>query len=178
MGSLFSKIFGKLFNKEVKIIMVGLDDAGKTTILYKLKAGVPVPIIPTIGFNVETIRHKKFRLSVWDISGINGLRKLWYHYMAGSVGMIYVIDSANEGRLPDNRECIKQLLASELLQNIPILFFANKMDKAELSGSEIADELGLGKITSHKWKIQESYALTGFGLFEGLDWLVKQISGK
>ena len=70
MGLAFSKVFGKLFGKkDVRILMVGLDAAGKTTILYKLKLGEIVTTIPTIGFNVETVEYKNISFTVWDVGG-------------------------------------------------------------------------------------------------------------
>ena len=66
MGLSFSKVFGKLFGKkDVRILMVGLDAAGKTTILYKLKLGEIVTTIPTIGFNVETVEYKNISFTAW-----------------------------------------------------------------------------------------------------------------
>ena len=81
MGLTFSKVFGKLFGKkDVRILMVGLDAAGKTTILYKLKLGEIVTTIPTIGFNVETVEYKNISFTVWDVGGQDKIRPLWRHY--------------------------------------------------------------------------------------------------
>ena len=81
MGLSFSKVFGKLFGKkDVRILMVGLDAAGKTTILYKLKLGEVVTTIPTIGFNVETVEYKNISFTVWDVGGQDKIRPLWRHY--------------------------------------------------------------------------------------------------
>ena len=80
MGLSFSKVFGKLFGKkDVRILMVGLDAAGKTTILYKLKLGEIVTTIPTIGFNVETVEYKNISFTVWDVGGQDKIRPLWRH---------------------------------------------------------------------------------------------------
>ena len=62
MGKILSKVFG---NKEMRILMLGLDAAGKTTILYKLKLGQHVNTIPTVGFNVETVNYKNVKFNVW-----------------------------------------------------------------------------------------------------------------
>ncbi|RMX50406.1 hypothetical protein pdam_00010438 [Pocillopora damicornis] len=62
MGKLLSKIFG---NREMRILMLGLDAAGKTTVLYKLKLGQSVTTIPTVGFNVETVSYKNVKFNVW-----------------------------------------------------------------------------------------------------------------
>ena len=70
MGSIFSKLFDRLYSKiEMRIILLGLDAAGKTTILYKLKLGEILPTVPTIGFNVETIKYKNINFTMWDVGG-------------------------------------------------------------------------------------------------------------
>merc|ERR1712110_673102 len=81
MGLTFAKLFSRLFaKKEMRILMVGLDAAGKTTILYKLKLGEIVTTIPTIGFNVETVEYKNISFTVWDVGGQDKIRPLWRHY--------------------------------------------------------------------------------------------------
>lgn len=70
MGLAISKLFDRLFGKkEMRILMLGLDAAGKTTILYKLKLGEVVSSVPTIGFNVETVEYKNIKFTVWDVGG-------------------------------------------------------------------------------------------------------------
>ena len=81
MGLAFSRIWERMFGKqEMRILMVGLDAAGKTTILYKLKLGEVVTTIPTIGFNVETVEYKNISFTVWDVGGQDKIRPLWRHY--------------------------------------------------------------------------------------------------
>lgn len=76
MGLAFSRVFQRLFTKqEMRILMVGLDAAGKTTILYKLKLGEIVTTIPTIGFNVETVEYKNISFTVWDVGGQDKVRE-------------------------------------------------------------------------------------------------------
>lgn len=92
MGSLFGKLFQGLFGKkECRILMVGLDAAGKTTILYKLKLGEIVTTIPTIGFNVETVEYKNISFTVWDVGGQDKIRPLWRHYFQNTQGILYYI---------------------------------------------------------------------------------------
>ena len=80
MGNTFSTLFASLWGKkEMRILMVGLDAAGKTTILYKLKLGEIVTTIPTIGFNVETVEYKNISFTVWDVGGQDKIRPLWRH---------------------------------------------------------------------------------------------------
>ena len=100
MGNFFAKVFEKIVGKkEMRILMVGLDAAGKTTILYKLKLGEVVTTIPTIGFNVETVEYKNISFTVWDVGGQQSIRQLWKHYYANTDAIIYVIDSNDNKRI-------------------------------------------------------------------------------
>jgi len=104
MGNLIHKIAKKLTHqiKETKIIIVGLDGAGKTTILYKLKLGKIVTTTPTIGFNVETVKYKKLLFKVWDVGGQERIRCLWQRYYYDTQGIIFVIDSNDIERINNN----------------------------------------------------------------------------
>jgi len=108
MGLFFSSLFsGLVGSEEVRILMVGLDAAGKTTILYKLKLGEVVTTIPTIGFNVETVEYKNISFTVWDVGGQDKIRPLWRHYYANTQGIIFVIDSNDRDRVgPYTLTCV------------------------------------------------------------------------
>merc|ERR1712159_783111 len=94
MGLAFSSIWQRMFRKqEMRILMVGLDAAGKTTILYKLKLGEVGTTIPTIGFNVEAVTYKNITFTVWDVGGQDKIRPLWRHYYEDAHGVIFVVDS-------------------------------------------------------------------------------------
>merc|ERR1739842_98870 len=100
MGLAMSKIWARLVGKtEMRILMVGLDAAGKTTILYKLKLGEVITTIPTIGFNVETVEYKNIEFTVWDIGGQHLIRPLWRHYYQGTEAVIFVVDSNDRERI-------------------------------------------------------------------------------
>merc|ERR1712006_39159 len=121
----FSKAFGKLVGKkDCRILMVGLDAAGKTTILYKLKLGEVVNTIPTIGFNVETVEYKNISFNVWDVGGQDKIRLLWRHYYTNTQGLIYVVDSNDRDRIEENREELHKMLAEEELKDAVLLVFA------------------------------------------------------
>eukprot|EP00456_Euglypha_rotunda_P045277 TRINITY_DN3583_c0_g1_i7.p1 TRINITY_DN3583_c0_g1~~TRINITY_DN3583_c0_g1_i7.p1 ORF type:complete len:125 (+),score=26.96 TRINITY_DN3583_c0_g1_i7:137-511(+) len=105
MGLAFSKFWSRMFGKkEMRILMVGLDAAGKTTILYKLKLGEVVTTIPTIGFNVETVEYKNISFTVWDVGGQDKIRPLWRHYYQNTQGIIFVVDSNDRDRIDDSKE--------------------------------------------------------------------------
>jgi ADP-ribosylation factor protein 1 len=179
MGLLFSKFYKFInYSKEpVRMIMLGLDSAGKTTILYNLKLGEIVTTIPTIGFNVETVKYKNFDLVIWDIGGQDKIRKLWNYYYTGAKGLIFVVDSSDYNRLEEARDVLLDILNNDILNGIPILVYANKQDQTNaLEPVVIAEKLGLITIKSHPWFVQGSCATSGDGLVEGLDWFASQLS--
>lgn len=177
---LFSKVFQRLFGKkEVRILMVGLDAAGKTTILYKLKLGEVVTTIPTIGFNVETIEYKNISFTVWDVGGQDKIRLLWKHYYQNTQGIIFVIDSNDKERIEDAKEELHRMLAEDDLKESVLLVFANKQDlQGAMTPAEVAEKLALPSLRGIQWHIQGACATIGDGLYEGLDWLTKNVSQK
>jgi len=176
MGSVFAKLFGK---REARILMVGLDAAGKTTILYKLKLGEIVTTIPTIGFNVETVQYKKISFTVWDVGGQDKIRPLWRHYYQGTQGLIFVVDSNDRERVSEAAEELGKMLREEELKDVVVLVLANKQDLPNaMSVAEITEKLGLHSLGARKWYIQSTCATTGDGLYEGLDWLSSALNSK
>ncbi|XP_009620631.1 ADP-ribosylation factor 2-B-like [Nicotiana tabacum] len=180
MGMSISKFVKMLFaKKEMRILMVGLDAAGKTTILYKLKLGEIVTTIPTIGFNVETVEYKNSSFTVWDVGGQDKIRPLWRHYFQNTQGLIFVVDSNDRDRITEARDELHRMLNEEELRSATILVFANKQDLPNaMSVAEISDKLGLHSLRQRRWYIQSACATSGQGLYEGLDWLSNNISGK
>ncbi|CAI7843174.1 unnamed protein product [Closterium sp. NIES-53] len=112
MGNLLARAFAALINKrDMRILMVGLDAAGKTTILYKLKLGENVTTIPTIGFNVETVEYKNISFTVWDVGGQDRIRPLWKHYFQHTNGLIFVVDSNDKDRVAEARDELHAMLS-------------------------------------------------------------------
>lgn len=180
MGLTISSLFTRLFGKsQVRILMVGLDAAGKTTILYKLKLGEIVTTVPTIGFNVETLEYKNISFTVWDVGGQDKIRTLWRHYFQNTQGVIFVIDSNDRERVTEAREELARMLSEEELNDAVLLIFANKQDLPNaMTASEITDRLGLHSFKNRQWYIQSTCATSGDGLYEGLDWLSNQVKNK
>ncbi|XP_051865307.1 ADP-ribosylation factor 3a isoform X1 [Pristis pectinata] len=123
-------LFGK---KEMRILMVGLDAAGKTTILYKFKLGEIVTTIPTIGFNVETVEYRNISFTVWDVGGQDKIRPLWRHYFQNTQGLIFVVDSNDGERVTEAREELMRKLAEDELREAVLLVLANKQFASDLS---------------------------------------------
>ncbi|XP_076000952.1 ADP-ribosylation factor 1 [Genypterus blacodes] len=174
MGN-FLALFFKL-RKEMRILMVGLDAAGKTTILYKLKLGEIVTTIPTIGFNVETVEYKNISFTVWDVGGQDKIRPLWRHYFQNTQGLIFVVDSNDRERVNEAREELMRMLSEDELRDAMLLVFANKQDLPNaMTAPEITEKLGLTTLCHRTWYIQATCATSGDGLYEGLEWLSDQL---
>ncbi|KAG6652498.1 hypothetical protein CIPAW_05G010500 [Carya illinoinensis] len=135
----------------MRILMLGLDASGKTTILYKLKLGHIATTIPTIGFNVETIKYKNISFTVWDVGGQDKIRPLWKHYFQNTRGLVFVVDSNDRERIPEARNELHRIIGENELRNALLLVFANKQDLPNsLSVSEVADKLGLHSLHQHR----------------------------
>mmetsp|Transcript_17869 Transcript_17869/g.24812 ORF Transcript_17869/g.24812 Transcript_17869/m.24812 type:complete len:187 (+) Transcript_17869:157-717(+) len=179
MGKGFSKIFSSSKGKEQRIVMIGLDNAGKTTILYQLKMGDVVQTTPTIGFNVESVVRKNIKFSVWDVGGQEQIRGLWRHYFQNCAALVFVVDSNDAARLKEAKEEVWEVLNSPELSKVILLIFANKQDLPNaLSGEEVSNGLEMKKIENHPWNVQPVCAVSGEGLDEGFDWLADQLKAK
>ncbi|KAK9670341.1 hypothetical protein RND81_13G195100 [Saponaria officinalis] len=181
MGAMLSKLVKMMFaKKEMRILMVGLDAAGKTTILYKLKLGEVVTTIPTIGFNVETVEYKNVGFTVWDVGGQDKIRPLWRFYFQNTQGLIFVVDSNDRDRIIEAKDELHKMLNEDELRDATLLVFANKQDLPNaMSVAEITDKLGLNSLRNRRrWYIQAACATSGEGLYEGLDWLSSNITTK
>merc|ERR1712037_821177 len=95
--------------KEARILVLGLDNAGKTTILKKLSEEDITHIMPTQGFNIKSLVHEGFKLNVWDIGGQKTIRPYWSNYFEASDALVYVIDSSDKRRLEESGSELKEL---------------------------------------------------------------------
>jgi len=180
MGKIFSSLFASLFGqKELRILILGLDGAGKTTILYRLQVGEVVTTIPTIGFNVETVTYKNLKFQVWDLGGQTSIRPYWRCYYSNTDAVIYVIDSCDKERMGITKQELFSMLDEEELRTAILLVFANKQDMDQaMTPAEIATEMGLANIKNRKWQIFKTSALRNIGLEDGMEWLVDALKDR
>ena len=177
MGFIFSKIldFFSRSRSNFKIIILGIQNAGKTTILYRLSLGQLVQTTPTIGSNVEEISYNNVKLQAWDLGGQESTRSVWDVYFVNTDAIIYVIDT-HDTNFEESKNQFYKLLDNEALKNTIILIFANKQD---LSGAKKVNEIiqiyELDKIKDHIWYVQPCSAQTGEGLVTGMKWLSDQL---
>mmetsp|Transcript_86140 Transcript_86140/g.240898 ORF Transcript_86140/g.240898 Transcript_86140/m.240898 type:complete len:186 (+) Transcript_86140:97-654(+) len=162
-------------DSEARILMLGLDNAGKTTILKTLSSEDISTIMPTQGFNIKSLVHGSFKLNVWDIGGQQSIRPYWSNYFKASDALVYVVDSSDSRRFDESTKELKELLGDEKLQGVPLLVFANKQDILQaVSAAEITEKLGLNDISDRTWSIQACSAKSGEGLQEGMEWIVEE----
>ena len=177
MGFIFSKIldFFSRSRNNFKIIILGIQNAGKTTILYRLSIGQLVKTTPTIGSNVEEISYNNVKLQAWDLGGQESTRSIWNVYYVNTDAIIYVIDTHDE-TYDDSKTQFYKLLSNETLKNAIILIYANKQDLPGAKNvAEIIQIYELDTIKDHIWHIQPCSAQTGEGLITGMKWLSDQL---
>ncbi|KAL7545598.1 hypothetical protein ACHAWF_008958 [Thalassiosira exigua] len=168
--------------KEVRILILGLDNAGKTTILRKFCGESVDAVEPTLGFNIKTLEHKGYMLNVWDVGGQKTIRAYWRNYFERTDGLIWVVDSADRARLEVCRRELRELLDQEKLAGASLLILANKQDvRGASNADEIAAALGLREgaaFENRHWSIRGCSAVTGEGLVEGMDWMVDDVANR
>ena len=157
--------------------MAGLDAAGKTTILYKLKLGEVITQMPIIGLSFEVLEYRDVSITGWDVGGSGRFRPLWLDYFENTQGLIFVVDSSDRDRIDCAYEELKTLVNSELLKELVVLVLANKQDlPGAMTIDEITEKLELCTIRGRNWFIQGCCAVNGDKLYEGLEWISNAIS--
>ena len=169
----------KKFDKDPKLLILGLDNAGKTTLLHNITQEQVKTTEPTKGMNIKTIIQEGFTINVWDIGGQKEIRQYWSYYYDNVDALLYVVDSADEERIGECNDQLKILMKEDKLMKVPLLVYANKADLATCLGAdEIVDKLELNDITDRDWSLYACSALKGFGIMEGLKWLIEKVASK
>jgi ADP-ribosylation factor-like protein 2 len=187
--------------REMRLLMVGLDNAGKTTAVRRIKDGPSGEsgndnISPTLGFSICSLSRRGRKLNVWDVGGQRSLRPYWRNYFERTDGVVWVVDSSDLARLRDAAAELKGLLQEERLAGATLLVLANKQDVAGALGlEEISRALGLvvggggegeeGEATTattiskrRHWRVAACSARTGEGLEEAFDWIVDDVASR
>ncbi|KAF2485636.1 ADP-ribosylation factor family-domain-containing protein [Neohortaea acidophila] len=164
----------RLKDKEMRILMLGLDNAGKTTIVKQIMHEDVNTVSPTLGFIIKTIDYEGYKLNIWDVGGQKTLRTYWKNYFEKTDTLIWVVDATDRERIEDCRQELMGLLVQERLMGASLLVFKNKSDIAGcMSEQDIREGLQLDNIHTHKWHILSCSAMTGLNLQEGLRWVVQ-----
>merc|ERR1712227_562672 len=167
--------------REMRILMLGLDGAGKTTVVRKLLHKDVNVIEPTLGFNIDTVQFDDYNVNVWDVGGQKSIRTFWKNYFERTEGLIWVVDCADRSRLGSCREEMHKLLQEERLQGSTLLVLANKQDlDGAATSDEIRDLLKLDNIKTHHWSIEPISAVNDQveNLQKAFGWIVGDIASR
>jgi ADP-ribosylation factor protein 1 len=156
MAQVLQKLLGAVFPRknEYRALFLGLDASGRTTLLYLLKLGEVVTTIPTIGFNVETVRHEQTELTIWDVGGCDKIRPLWRHYFQNTQAMAYFVDMNDRARLNETTEELNKMLREDELRGVPVLMIFSKRDlPTGMSEDEIMERMNLREtLKGRQWR--------------------------
>jgi small GTP-binding protein len=183
MGNRISR-FRSVKRSKLTVLMVGLDDAGKTTILYRLLLGKTLQSPSTRGFNIETVPLDTLNADIvmCDVGGHNGLRHMWDSFIDRAEAIIFVVNSADRERMTEAREAFWGLHAKMLSRCrrgrriVPVLLLCNKQDHlGAATPEETLIHLGLHSINTEVWRwyAQGTTATTGCGLKQGMNALLE-----
>ncbi|XP_078419905.1 ADP-ribosylation factor-like protein 14 [Cetorhinus maximus] len=168
--------------KQARILMLGLDSAGKSTLLYKLKfSNSEFLTASTVGFNVEMLEcNKSVALTVWDVGGQYKMRQLWPYYFQDTDGLVFVVDSADKERMEDSRKEFERMLKHECLKGIPVVLIANKQDLTDaMSAEEITKRFHMKRCCPDRdWYVQPCCAKTGEGLTAATKIIISYVKKK
>lgn len=187
--------------REIRVLVVGLDNAGKTTIVKRINGEDISKISPTLGFNISSLHLNEYRLNVWDVGGQKTLRTFWRNYFEKTDALVWVVDSTDVARLQDCKNELDVILKEEKLVDASLLVLANKQDvEGAMSGREIAEALGLISVDSssgkssnngsdvlsgttsnsskRRWRVQKCSATTGDGILDGFEFITEDVGSR
>jgi len=183
MGLILNKLFRRYppngYCPDLRMLVLGIDESGKTTFLYRMKLGKTVPTSPTIGFNLELVwPRKNVQFSMWDVGGDTKIRSLWHHYYKNIDGLFYVVDCSDRERLGESIDQFYAIFGEEAqLMGVPCVILANKQDLPNaIDGNELVAKLGgaqrLDALTT-KWAVMSTCAITGKGLDDAMTRMIE-----
>ena len=166
------------FFQPTQILLLGLDNAGKTQILYCMKLGEALTTtVPTLGFNIEQIEYKNLKFKAWDLGGQSRFRNLWHHYYESTNAVIFVIDSNDRDRFQESKQELHALLNQETLRNCPFLIFANKQDLPQ--AAELHEIKKIYELHRFDYRgnvhIIACEAINNTKITNGMDWLASAV---
>ncbi|CAD8182086.1 unnamed protein product [Paramecium octaurelia] len=171
MGNPFSILFNR---KKPQILIIGLDAAGKSTILNQLGLGTVENFQIGIGYQQKKLETKSFNIFTWNIQGPNGVRLIWKHFYETSQALVLVVDLTDKERMEEIKEWLEYCLIDNKKNQLPLLIYANKIDLAQISFNDLVSELKFEKF-SNNWHLQPCCAITREGIEDGFTWILQQI---
>ncbi|XP_015260727.1 PREDICTED: ADP-ribosylation factor-like protein 13B isoform X4 [Cyprinodon variegatus] len=172
--------------RKVTLVMVGLDNAGKTAAVRGIQGENPQDLAPTVGFSKVDLKQGKFEVTIFDLGGGKRIRDIWKNYYSESHGVVFVVDSSDVQRIQETRETMAQVLQHPRIAGKPVLVLANKQDlEGALAEADIIENLSLEKLVNENkclCQIEPCSAILGCGkkvdksIKKGLSWLLSNIA--
>ncbi len=177
MGAAFRKLVSRLWTKKLEVVLVGLENGGKTTLLQVISNGSPLETAPTIGLNVKMVKRGGVNMKCWDLGGQSQYRSEWGRYTRGCDAIIFVVDASQAAMnlLPEAKRELYRLLEDKELASTPILIVANKIDLTPLvPEDQLIKELNLDYFEENPWLLISISALKNTNVDSVIEWLIKQ----
>eukprot|EP00753_Platysulcus_tardus_P001765 PLAT11514.3.p1 GENE.PLAT11514.3~~PLAT11514.3.p1 ORF type:complete len:188 (-),score=73.74 PLAT11514.3:191-730(-) len=175
MGGFMSMLRTLFSTKKLELVLIGLENSGKTTLLNVLSMGAPSETVPTIGLNVKMVKKGGVTMKCWDIGGQAEYRREWSRYTRGCDVILFVVDAYAVDRIPAARKELHRLLEDPELATTPLLVLANKIDlEPHISEGELIRELNLDYIVDNPWLVIPISALRQMNIEQVVEWLVEQ----
>mmetsp|Transcript_79906 Transcript_79906/g.159542 ORF Transcript_79906/g.159542 Transcript_79906/m.159542 type:complete len:193 (+) Transcript_79906:288-866(+) len=179
IGGLYKHVMAKT---ELSILILGLDNAGKTTLLEQMKGifkkmpGIPPERIPpTIGLNIGKMDVLRCQCLFWDLGGQVSMRSIWEKYYAEAHGLIFVVDSADPKRIEEALLAFETVRAHEDLKDVPVVLIANKIDLPGAMGKEMIENMFAASCANrHLFRVMPVSCLTCEGIQDGVCWVVEE----
>ncbi|XP_061627732.1 ADP-ribosylation factor-like protein 13B isoform X2 [Phyllopteryx taeniolatus] len=172
--------------RKVTLVMVGLDNAGKTATVRGIQGENPQDVAPTVGFSKVDLKQGKFEVTIFDLGGGKRIRGIWKNYYSESHGVVFVVDSSDVQRIQETRETMAEVLQHPRIAGKPVLVLANKQDQeGALAEADIIENLSLEKLVNENkclCQIEPCSAVLGYGkkvdksIKRGLSWLLNNIA--
>lgn len=175
MGQIISNLLQIFYTKKLDIVVIGLENSGKTTLLSVLANGEPTETVPTIGLNVKVFKKGKVNMKCWDIGGQEQYRSEWSRYTKGCDVVLYVVDAAAPERLKDAAKELHKLLDDGSIGTTPLLVLANKIDiPNHVTENELIERLQLNYVMETPWIVLPISALQCTNIDQVIEWLTSQ----
>ncbi|XP_051745360.1 ADP-ribosylation factor-like protein 13B isoform X4 [Ctenopharyngodon idella] len=172
--------------RKVTLVMVGLDNAGKTATVRGIQGESPLDVAPTVGFSKVDLKQGKFEVTIFDLGGGKRIRGIWKNYYSESYGVVFVVDSSDVQRIQETRDTMAEVLRHPRIAGKPVLVLANKQDQdGALAEADIIETLSLEKLVNENkclCQIEPCSAVLGYGkkvdksIKNGLNWLLNNIA--
>ncbi|KAK9475765.1 ADP-ribosylation factor family-domain-containing protein [Lipomyces japonicus] len=181
MGLLSTLRKQKLKDKEIRLLMLGLDNAGKTSIVKRLLGENVHEVSPTLGFNIKSVSYDRYTLNIWDVGGQASLRPFWRNYFEKTDAIIWVVDASALDRLHDCKSELDKVLDEDRLTGAGLLILVNKIDILQSTKLReqvlhiVTDTLQITAIKNHNCNVVLCSAYTGENLTEALSWTTTEV---